>query len=310
MPASMPASMPCQHASFLSVIKPCYKSRSLQYLRHKPCKLSKVCPCPVAAAGCLQHSMIGGGNAAAAAGNVNVYGSRRTSSSLLLDPPAQAKSPGLTALMHTMQERGKKLLAHLDGARSWGATGKMPAGGQYCYESPQVAKYEAGQHFLAHEDGFPALLATANGFQRHATLLLYLNDVQQGGATHFDHLGISVQPKQGMALLFFPSYANGTSDPRSLHTAQDAVDTKWVMQQWIARGYPVPKAVLKAVKVAALAGPEAAAAEAAAAQPVREVFRVPVSVTTSSSSTTTSSSGKKSRKGGSKGGNNKGFSRR
>jgi hypothetical protein len=36
----------------------------------------------------------------------------------------------------------------------------------------------------------------------------------QGGATHFDHLGISVQPKQGMALLFFPSYANGTADPR------------------------------------------------------------------------------------------------
>jgi hypothetical protein len=36
----------------------------------------------------------------------------------------------------------------------------------------------------------------------------------QGGATHFDHLGISVQPQQGMALLFFPSYANGTADPR------------------------------------------------------------------------------------------------
>lgn len=40
-------------------------------------------------------------------------------------------------------------------------------------------RYETGQHFLSHEDGFPALLATANGFQRHATLLLYLNDVQQ-----------------------------------------------------------------------------------------------------------------------------------
>jgi hypothetical protein len=40
-------------------------------------------------------------------------------------------------------------------------------------------RYLPGQHFLAHEDAFPALLATANGFQRHATLLLYLNDVQQ-----------------------------------------------------------------------------------------------------------------------------------
>jgi hypothetical protein len=40
-------------------------------------------------------------------------------------------------------------------------------------------RYLPGQHFLAHEDAFPALLATANGFQRHATLLLYLNDVAQ-----------------------------------------------------------------------------------------------------------------------------------
>eukprot|EP00879_Flechtneria_rotunda_P017190 GHRR01018004.1.p1 GENE.GHRR01018004.1~~GHRR01018004.1.p1 ORF type:complete len:472 (+),score=146.34 GHRR01018004.1:264-1679(+) len=162
--------------------------------------------------GCLQQSRIGAGNAASS--SVNVYGSRRTSSSLLLDPPTQAAAPGLVSLMQTCQSRAHQLLAHLDNGRSWGPPGRMPAKGQYCYESPQVARYVAGQHFLSHEDGFPALLATANGFQRHATLLLYLNDVQQGGATLFDHLGISIQPKQGMALLFFPSYANGTADSR------------------------------------------------------------------------------------------------
>jgi hypothetical protein len=47
-----------------------------------------------------------------------------------------------------------------------------------------VSRYTTGQHFLAHEDGFPPLLANSNGFQRHATLLLYLNDVQQ--VTHSD----------------------------------------------------------------------------------------------------------------------------
>jgi len=36
----------------------------------------------------------------------------------------------------------------------------------------------------------------------------------QGGATHFDHLGVSIQPRQGMALLFFPAYASGTPDAR------------------------------------------------------------------------------------------------
>jgi hypothetical protein len=52
----------------------------------------------------------------------------------------QGKSPALTALMKVMQARATKLLAHLDGGRSWGAPGRMPAGGQYCFESPQVAR--------------------------------------------------------------------------------------------------------------------------------------------------------------------------
>lgn len=132
-----------------------------------------------------------------------------------------------------------QLLGQGDGA-SWGPPGKLPAPGQYCYESLQMARYETGQHFLAHEvrrtaagkgisaaqcaaasdvvagcylhglcsggvctvaavpsrlvpippavplflwpclqDGFPAGLARSNGFQRHATLLLYLNSTQE-----------------------------------------------------------------------------------------------------------------------------------
>jgi hypothetical protein len=83
------------------------------------------------------------------------------------------------------------------------------------------------------------------------------------------------------------------------------VDVKWVMQQWIARGYPVPKAVLKAVKVAAMAGPEVeAASSSAAGEPVREVFLVPVSSISSSGS---GGAAKQSRK---KSSSKKGFSRR
>lgn len=44
---------------------------------------------------------------------------------------------------------------------------------------PQVACYEHGQHFLSHEDAFHVRLARANSFNRHATLLMYLNDVPQ-----------------------------------------------------------------------------------------------------------------------------------
>lgn len=106
---------------------------------------------------------------------------------------------------------------------------------------------------------------------------------------------------------------------RSLHTAQDAEDTKWVMQQWIARGYPTDKAVLKAVKVAALAGPEADPSAAAvgsdAEQPVqREVFKVVAS--SSSSRSSMEGYGRQPSKGKAKQGNKKGsggkkgFSRR
>jgi len=87
------------------------------------------------------------------------------------------------------------------------------------------------------QDAFPLPLASSNGFNRHATLLLYLNNVPSGGVTRFDHLDLSVQPRRGRALIFFPSFADGTPDARTLHTATTARDVKWVSQQWVARGY-------------------------------------------------------------------------
>jgi len=52
----------------------------------------------------------------------------------------QAQAPALASIMRVMQGRATKLLAHLDNGRSWGPAGKMPAGGQYCFEHPQVAR--------------------------------------------------------------------------------------------------------------------------------------------------------------------------
>jgi hypothetical protein len=39
----------------------------------------------------------------------------------------------------------------------------------------------AGQHFLSHEDGFPGAAALEKGYNRRATLLVYLNDVPEVG---------------------------------------------------------------------------------------------------------------------------------
>ena len=81
-------------------------------------------------------------------------------------------------------------------------------------------------------------------------------------------LNLAVKPQKGTAVLFFPAFADGTSDPRSLHTAEDAVDTKWVTQQWGARGLatavPDPIATALASGLAAGGGSKAAAPAAAA----------------------------------------------
>eukprot|EP00887_Chlorella_sp_A99_P006966 scaffold2.g6966.t1 len=190
---------------------------------------------------------------------------RKICCSVLLDAAVQQAHPHLGKMARALQSKGLRLLGQGEGA-AWGAPGRLPRPSQYCYESLQMARYQQGQHFLAHEDGFPDDLAHKNGFQRHATLL--------GGATRFDMLNLAVRPQKGKALLFFPATSDGVSDPRqaahgaaallrslagargrsaggaagegmrgrdgerdwSLHTAEDAVDTKWVTQQWIARG--------------------------------------------------------------------------
>lgn len=93
------------------------------------------------------------------------------------------------------------------------------------------------QHFdafnLDEEDG---RRFAANGGQRTVTVLIYLNDVARGGQTSFPSLQLEVRPVQGMALVFFPATVDGQLDPRALHAALPAVDTKFVSQIWIRQG--------------------------------------------------------------------------
>lgn len=161
---------------------------------------------------------------------------RRTSSSVLIDDQLQEEFPRIGSFAEEIQQNAFEIL---QGNRlgQWGRSGKQPLFQQYCFEALQAAEYQQGQHFLEHEDAFPVSVAEENKFQRHATVLLYLNDVEQGGETTFSHLNISVKPRGGSALIFFPSFSDGTPDHRTLHIATDAEDVKWVTQQWISRGF-------------------------------------------------------------------------
>merc|ERR1712188_298713 len=68
-----------------------------------------------------------------------------------------------------------------------------------------------------------------------ATVLVYLNDVARGGCTSFSKLGLSIQPKKGTALVFFPASLDGMLDQHYLHAAEPALDLKWVSRSGSGR---------------------------------------------------------------------------
>merc|ERR1711971_1217233 len=132
--------------------------------------------------------------------------------------------PDLAPVLHEVREKLKVLMPGCE----WEDTpGIAPLPGSLGLENLQVARYEHGQHYLAHHD------ATRTRFQRRATLLIYLNDVPEGGETRFEYLDLSIRPVAGTAVLFFPAFANGEPDDRTMHTGVDAITTKYVAQQWI-----------------------------------------------------------------------------
>ncbi|KAL7533777.1 hypothetical protein ACHAXR_006355 [Thalassiosira sp. AJA248-18] len=136
-------------------------------------------------------------------------------------------------------------------------------------EEPQIVRYRTGEEFSWHYDEIPST-QLSNGGQRLATLLVYLNDLEEarGGGTVFRDLKpphiarssgqgkkskrnkggtsgrpddtnpLTVRPKTGTALVFFPSAKDGLPDVRTLHKGEVALDTKMIAQLWIhERGY-------------------------------------------------------------------------
>lgn len=192
----------------------------------------------------MKQSKVGSGNLESTAVQNS---SRRTSSSVLVDDAIRAEFPKVAECAESLQAKAYALLQG-ESLGEWGESGKRPLFKQYCFEGLQVAEYNQGQFFMAHEDAFPTDIANENRFQRHATVLLYLNNVAHGGSTRFEHLNLAVKPKAGSVLLFFPSFSDGTPDQRTLHTAENATDVKWVTQQWVSRGHNERRAAEEEIK--------------------------------------------------------------
>jgi len=108
-------------------------------------------------------------------------------------------------------------------------------------ELMQVVHYGEGEEYHAHHDfNYPAF---GNRYQpaRFASLLFYLNDVDEGGETVFprainaeSHYGISVKPKAGTAILFYNVLPDGNFDDLSQHQSMPVRSgEKYLANLWI-----------------------------------------------------------------------------
>ena len=104
-------------------------------------------------------------------------------------------------------------------------------------ECLQVLRYFPGAQYKPHYDyfdpaapGTPAILQC--GGQRVATLVMYLQEPEAGGATVFPVLGIRVAPKRGSAVFF--SYAQAHPCSLSLHGGEPVTQgEKWIATKWL-----------------------------------------------------------------------------
>ncbi len=102
-------------------------------------------------------------------------------------------------------------------------------------EGLQVLHYQPGQEFKEHYDYFgPNHPSSKNN--RISTLIMYLNDVEEGGETTFPRLDISVKPVKGSAVYFEYFYNDPKLNELTLHCSKPVIrGEKWVATQWMRR---------------------------------------------------------------------------
>ncbi len=104
-------------------------------------------------------------------------------------------------------------------------------------EGLQVLRYGPGAEYKPHYDYFdPAEPGTPGilqrGGQRVATLVMYLNEPEAGGATVFPDISFQVVPQLGSAVFF--SYAQAHPASRTLHGGEPVLaGEKWIATKWL-----------------------------------------------------------------------------
>lgn len=104
-------------------------------------------------------------------------------------------------------------------------------------EGLQVLRYGPGAEYKPHHDYFdPGEPGTASivrrGGQRVGTLVIYLNEPLQGGATVFPETALQLVPQRGHAVFF--SYDQPQPDTLTLHGGAPVIQgEKWIATKWL-----------------------------------------------------------------------------
>ena len=107
-------------------------------------------------------------------------------------------------------------------------------------EGLQILHYRPGAEYKPHHDYFdPALPGSPpilrRGGQRVATLVMYLNTPERGGATTFPDVALEVAPIKGNGVFF--SYDRPHPATRTLHGGAPVIaGEKWVATKWLRIG--------------------------------------------------------------------------
>jgi prolyl 4-hydroxylase len=105
-------------------------------------------------------------------------------------------------------------------------------------EPVQGQRYEAGQEFKAHTDYFEPEGQDYERYcsvagQRTWTFMVYLNDVDAGGATRFKEVEKLFRPEQGRLVCWNNRLPDGTVNPATLHHAMKVrKGLKYVITKW------------------------------------------------------------------------------
>jgi prolyl 4-hydroxylase len=167
----------------------------------------------------------------------DIHGKLKRSTVVNNDGGAEYEMEARTSSGTFFQRGGTPLVARIEARLAEFARWPVENG-----EGLQILHYGVGGEYRPHFDWFdPATTGGKNhmerGGQRVATQILYLNDVDAGGATTFPKLGISVRPCKRSMLFFTNLTPDGAPDQMALHGGAPVVTgTKLIATKWLRMG--------------------------------------------------------------------------